>query len=194
MNILTGSLPEAVEIDGEIYDLDTDFRTGIDIMIAFEDDKLSEYEKAVIMVQLLFLKTPTNFIKARAQAIKFLNCGEEENEVGLGGSDGDETERLYSFQKDAKYIYSAIRQSHGIDLESVGYLHWWKFCYMFLDLKEECFFSKMIYYRKQEPRGKLAKEEREYCNSIRDILTLPRQISPEQQEIEEEFMRRLRGD
>lgn len=189
MNILTNYLPEAVEIDGEIYDLDTDFRTGLDIMIAFEDPELTDQEKMSVMIHLLYKEIPSNLEEACRQAVKFLNCGEEEQTGAAGG----ESERLYSFAKDAKYIYSAIQQSHGVDLESVAYLHWWKFSYMFLDLQEDCFFSKMLYYRKQEPRGKLTKEEREYCNTIRSILDLPQYVSSEAKAVGDEFMRLLNG-
>ncbi|MDD4390587.1 MAG: bacteriophage Gp15 family protein [Eubacteriales bacterium] len=184
MSILTDYLPEAVEIEGEVYELNTDFRTGIDIMLAYEDFHLSDREKVMVMVMLLYKEMPQNLHEAARLAVKFLNCGDDAKD----GAAGIAQERLYSFEKDAKYIYSAINQSHGIDLNDVPYLHWWKFCYMFLDLKEDCFFTRMIYYRKNLPQGKLTKEEREYCSAIRDILELPQNISREELEAEERFM------
>ncbi len=189
MNILTECLPEAVEIDGKIYDLDTDFRTGLDIMIAFEDPELTRQEQMSIMVRLLYKELPDNLDEACRLAVKFLNCGEDAK--GDGG--GETQDRLYGFEKDAKYIYSAIQQSHGVDLNSVAYLHWWKFSYMFLDLGRECFFTRLIDLRKRRLAGKLTREEQEYCNSIRDILDLPQYISPETKAVGDEFMRLLNG-
>ncbi len=189
MNILTDRFPEAVEIDGTVYDLDTDFRTGIKIMLAFEDPELTAYEKSVVMLELLYPEIPKNLQAAHNAAIRFLNCGEEADEA----SGGENCPRLYSFEHDAKYIYSAIRQSHGIDLESLDYMHWWKFCYLFLDLGKDCFFNQMISYRKKMYEGKLTQEEAEYCNAIRDILVLPEPYEPELQEAEDEFMRLLNG-
>ncbi len=188
MNILTDRLPTAAEIDRVEYQLNTDFKNCLKIILAFEDEELTDHEKQLIMLQLLYKEIPPDTQKACELAVRFLNCGEEAGD----GAQGD-AERLYSFEKDARYIFSAIRQSHNIDLETVEDLHWWKFCYLFMDLHEDCFFSKMIYYRRQRNRGKLTPEEREYCARIKDILDLPIRRSSEEAVKEAEFMRLLQG-
>ncbi len=186
MNILTEQLPTAIEVNDKIYDLNTDFRNCLKIIIAFEDNELAEIEKCSILINLLYTEVPKNVDEALRLGIKFLNCGEEgenANTSNLG--------RLYSFEKDSKYIYSAIKQSHNIDLEQIEYLHWWKFVYMFLDLNENCFFNKIIYLRKQKKLGKLNKEEREvYCNMI-DILELPKDYNHEEQRAVDDFLKNL---
>lgn len=191
MNALTERFPTKVRIDGQCYELNTDFRVGVKIMMAFEDNELSALEKQLIMLQLLYKEIPPDTQKACELAVKFLDCGESGDENG--GTESERT-RLYSFSKDAKYIYSAIRQSHGVDLESTTYLHWWKFCYMFMDLREDCMFSRILYYRQQRQRGKLTPEERAYCAQIEDILALPEHWSPEEQYAANEFMSLLRGE
>lgn len=191
MNILTEGLPVAVEIDGVTYDLNTDFRTGLGIMMMFEDAELTNYEKMLAMVRMLYKEVPGNVQKACELGVKFLNCGEEQK-YGSGGDDG--VGRLYSFSQDAKYIYSAILQSHGVDLEQIDYLHWWKFSYMFLDLKEECFFNRIICLRRNKALGKMTKEERELYSKIRDIIDLPMVYTQEEKEVEDEFMRLLNGN
>lgn len=190
MNALTERFPTRAKIDGQYYELNTDFRIGIKIMLAFEDAELSVFEKQLIMLRLLYKEIPPDTQKACELAVKFLDCGES---GGTAGSGGDGT-RYYSFAKDAKYIYSAIRKSHGIDLDATPYLHWWKFCYMFMDLREDCMFSRILYYRQQRRRGKLTAEERAYCAQIADILDLPGDWSPEEQDAADEFMRLLRGE
>lgn len=190
MNALTEHFPTRVKIDGQYYELNTDFRVGIKIMLAFEDAELSAFEKQLVMLRLLYKEIPPDTQKACEMAVKFLDCGEDK---GTSGSSGDGT-RHYSFSKDAKYIYSAIRQSHGIDLDTTPYLHWWKFCYMFMDLREDCMFSRILYYRQQRRRGKLTAEERAYCAQIADILDLPGDWSPEERDAADEFMRLLRGE
>lgn len=188
MNILTDRLPTAVEIDGKEYEVDTDFRTSLQIIMAFEDVDLTSYEQSAIMLGLLYGdEIPSNIDKAQELAIKFLNYGSDDSE----GTSSGQAERLYSFSKDAKYIYSAIKGTHGIDLETVDYLHWWKFCYLFLDLDEDCFFSKIIYYRSQRSRGKLTKEEQEYCAQIKDILDLPKVRTSQEIAAQNEFMELL---
>ena len=132
MNTLIDKFPTKALIDEKVYELNTDFRNCLKIILAFEDDELLDFEKAEIMLRNLYGENiPKNTDEAIRKAIYFLDCGEEDEEKKVGTSNNT---RLYSFTKDAKYIYSAIKQTHGIDLESIEYLHWWKFVYLFLDL------------------------------------------------------------
>lgn len=187
MNVLIESLPTKVEVNEAVYEINSDFRTALLVIVAFEDMDLSMHEKYLIMLDSLYPVIPDDVSKAAEIAIKFLNCGEEET----GFTSVEKSMRLYSFEKDGKYIYSAIKQSHNIDLESIEYLHWWKFCYMFMDLREDCFFNKMIYLRKQKQTGKLSKEERTAYTQMKDILDLPKIYTTEELEELEEVKRIL---
>lgn len=189
MNILTDLLPTAVEIEDTVYELDTDFRTCLTIIMAFEDLELTDYEKQMVMLDLLYKEIPENIKEACRLAVKFLDCGEDPE---AKESSDDNAGRLYSFNQDAKYIYSAIKQSHGVDLETIDYLHWWKFSYMFLDLREDCFFNRLIHLRRQKNLGKLTKEEKELYYRIQDIVDLPEVCTAEEQQVADEFMRLLR--
>lgn len=191
MNILTGQLPEAVEIDGIPVRIETDFRVCLTVILAFEDQALTDIEKQSVMLDLMYPEPPENLIEAARLAVKFLNCGDDPQLEGNAADDG--IGRLYSFEQDAKYIYSAIKQSHGIDLESVEYLHWWKFCYLFLDIQEDCFFNRLIHLRRQKKLGKLSKEEKELYIRIQSIVDLPEVLTAEEQSVADEFMRQLRG-
>lgn len=188
MNVLIDGLPTWAEIDGVEYEINTDYRVGLQIMTAFEDPELTGFEKQCVMLELLYPVIPPNRDKAAELALKFLNCGEEST-----GSDSDEidSERYYSFTQDARYIMSAVDQTYHIDLSQVEYLHWWKFSYMFLDLNEDCFFCKLIYLRKQKAKGKLTKEEQEWYRSIRHIVDLPEVYTADEQSAINDFMVQL---
>jgi len=188
MNVLIDTLPTAVEIDGEEYELNADFRTGTQIMTAFEDNELTDFEKQSIMLQLLYKEIPQNRVKAQEMAVKFLNCGEVSK---VDPASEQDSERLYSFKQDAKYILSAVKQTFSVDLEKETNLHWWKFSYMFLDLDENCFFCKLIYLRKQKAKNKLSKEEKEWYYSIREIVDLPESYTTEEQLLINDFMTKL---
>lgn len=185
MNVLADKFPTSIEIDGKEYELNTDFRVGLNIMLAFEDLELTGQEKNLVMLRSLYKEIPPDPLKACELAVFFLDCGE-------GADEGTApAKRVYSFSRDAKYIYSAIRQTHGIDLEAVEHLHWWKFCYLLLDLDQDSFFQQIIYLRRQKQRGKLTKEERETCMRLHDILELPEQKDQEAGAAEREFMEKF---
>lgn len=193
MNHLIDRFPEAVRIDGEVYPVNTDFRVGLRIMAAFEDSKLMDFEKQAVMCGLLFQKQPPDFDRACAAAIKFLDCGEEPEKVD---ADLPQPTRVYSFTKDAKYIYSAILQTHGVDLQTVEQLHWWKFCAMFGDLREDCAFQSIVSLRRRASKGKLTKEEKQVWYEMQNVLSLQgRAPDPERDAALAEFDRLMqRGD
>jgi len=186
MNVLLDCFPAAIEVAGRVYAINADFRNCLRIILAFEDKELATLEKQMIAVDLLYDEAPENFYEAFRLAVKFLDCGEAQN------GQAKQQDRLYSFEHDAKYIYSAIRQTHGLDLETVGFLHWWKFNYLFLDLHEDCFFNRIIYYRKKRREGALTKEEQEYCHAIADILDLPDELTETEEAHIEQFYASLK--
>lgn len=193
MNILVDKFPTKINLKGRIFKINSDFRVGIKIIQMYEDETLAQEEKTFIMLKLLYKeKIPQELIEeAINKAIIFLNA--DENINNKNETSDIPVKRLYSFTKDAKYIYSAIKKTHNVDLERIGYLHWWKFVYYFLDLDEKCFFSQMIYLRNQKNKGKLTKEEKSIYSNLEDILELDSSLeySEEEQEAINKFMNYL---
>ena len=184
MNILVDRFPCKVKIDGKDYMLNTDFRVGIKIMLAMQDDELTLQEKMIIMLRLLYKEIPSNIEKAVEYAVAFLNCNEQ-------GKEKEESSIvLFSWEKDAKYIYSAINQAHGIDLETET-IHWWKFKYMFLDLKPDCFFNRLVGVRDRKAKGKMDKADKAFYLQNKDIVDLPPKLSHEEKMKVEQFKKLL---
>lgn len=181
--ILTDGLPTAIEVDGIEYDINADYQTGIKIIMAFEDTELTQYEKCMILIELLYKETPHNLNEAVKQGIRFLDCGG--NSQGSGEGDGI---RKYSFTQDDKYIYRAVDGVLQGRLSRGDFVHWWEFVLAFMELPEECFISRLIYLRTQKAKGKLSKEERELYYKIKDIVDLKEEYSIEEQKQINEFM------
>ena len=190
MNPLVTKLPTALNVDGTIYPIRSDYRNCLKIMLAFEDQALCDLEKQSIMLSLLYGENiPPNIGEAARMAVKFLNCGEEsENKGSVAHSCG----RLYSFEKDAPYILTAINKTHGVNLEREN-PHWWMFVYMFMDLKEDCFFNRILYFRQQKQKGKLTAEEYKTWNELRDILELSSENPVDFDENLNQFLTELNG-
>lgn len=184
MNVLTDKFPTKIKVNNKILKINSDFRNCIKIIQAFEDDDLFDEEKYLILIKTLYIdEVDTEDIEeAIIKGIKFLDLGEENND-----NDSSASKRLYSFIKDDNYIYTGIRQSHNIDLNSIEYLHWWNFVYLFLDIGQDCMFNQLIYYRQRKNEGKLTKDEKKVYISMRKILDLD-YVDDEE---DDEFMKKL---
>ncbi len=169
MNILTEKLPKKIRVNENIYDINYDYKTAIKTLMAFEDNDLTPNEKCYILLNNIYKdKIPENEqLEAINKGIKFLNLGVDSKEDNV-----DDNSRIYSFNKDSSYIYSGISQTHKIDLEQESNLHFWKFMSLFMDMKPECMFGELVYYRKRKKEGKLTKEEKQQYNKIKDLLEL----------------------
>ncbi len=187
MSILTQALPEAVIIDGKEYPINTDFRVAVKIMEAFESPELTNVEKNEIMLELLYGEDniPSNTLEAARMASLFLDADNnsiKEKDALDDNSDSSGASRLYSFTQDAKFIFSGIYQTHGIDVTTQK-MHWWKFVILFMDLDSDCFFSQLLQFRSKLKKGTLTKEEREWYLANKTIVDLPEVYSEEETEL-----------
>ncbi len=189
MNILLDKLPTSIEIDGTKYEVNSDFRYCLATILAFEDEELADTEKQQIMLSNLYKEIPENLTEALRKAVWFLNGGNEGSEEESSGM------RLYSFQKDANYIFAAFRQTHGIDLQTIGYLHWWAFMALFLDLGQDTVFCQLINLRKRVKTGKATKEEKAAAREMGDMFAIPDydDRTLEEKEAERKFLEAVGG-
>jgi hypothetical protein len=181
-NVLIDQLPTSVRIEDQEFMLDTDFRTCLRVILAFEDPDLAGVEKQLVLLENLYPEVPDQLEEAVEVGLWFLDGGEESRNSEEQKPFDDE--KLYSFNKDASFIYSAFRKSHGIDLETVEYLHWWKFLYLFMDLGEETFFIRLISLRKRMADGSATKEERKAAEKMEELLSVPQNRSMNLEEME----------
>lgn len=180
--------PHAVLVDGVACEVNTDYRVGLKIMQAWEDPRLTNFEKQALTVGLLFKNPPENAAEAARMACRFLDCGRVSDTEDTGGG------RVYSFTKDAEVIYSAFLQTYRVDLrDPETSMHWWKFVSMFHDLSEDTLFERIVSLRVKHKNGKLSKEERELWFSMADVLDLDQEPDDDETvEARENFMNLLR--
>jgi hypothetical protein len=157
------------------------------VILAFEDDQLTNAEKQMIMLQNLYPEPIEDVKTAFEQGMKFLDGGKVNEEEDNGP-------RLFSFEKDASLIFSAFRQTHGIDLETAE-LHWWKFLALFMDLGADTAFCNLVGLRKRVKNGTASKEEKAMAREMGDMFDVPEPDTrtPEEREQEAEFMRMVNG-
>lgn len=185
MGALLDGLPLAIEIDGKEYQINSDFHTGLRIILAFEDTELTISEKSFILVDQLYQEEPEDFVKAVSAGIRYLDCGEEQREGGGNGC------RMYSFSQDERHIFSGVDKVLNGRLSRGEYVHWWEFVFAFMELPEDCMMSKILYFRSRRNAGKLTKEEREVWTKNRELFELEEPQTAKEKEQFEEFMGRL---
>ena len=102
--------------------------------------------------------------------------GEEPDET----AEDDHVERIYSFEYDDDYIYSAFLSQYRIDLQDIEYLHWWKFRAMFRALDEDCQFCKIMSYRSIKINNDMTKSQKAFYRRMKSVHALP--VPQEEQE------------
>jgi len=156
--------------------------------LAFEDEELVDFEKRMVMLQLLYPVIPENTEKAFELGMRFMD-GDKES----GGDEGSGY-RLYSFEKDANIIFAAFRQTHGIDLQK-AVMHWWEFLALFMDLGQDTTFCQLTALRKRVKDGTATEEERKIADSMGDMFIIEEydDRTLEEKVAEAEFMAQLEG-
>lgn len=145
MNMLLNTLPKIVFIDGRKYTINSDFRISIKFELLMQNKDLSKNEKLIKALKLYYPIIPKNINMAIEKIIYFYKAGKEDKEVkGIGNKVNN---IIYSFEYDDDYIYSAFLSQYGIDLNSIKYLHWWKFKALFKSLNNSNEIVKIMEYR-----------------------------------------------
>ena len=156
------------------------------VILAFEDEELTNREKQMIMLNVLYPEVPEDIKQAQKKAIEFLDAGKESDE----NRDDEIGPRLFSFAQDANYIFAAFKQTHNVDLESIEYLHWWKFQAFFMDLGSNTTFLNLVNLRRRIKNGTASREEKRVAREMGEIFDIQEldTRTAEEKEKEIEFM------
>lgn len=163
-------LPLFLAVDGIEREIYSDFRNVILICNAFGDDELTQGEKTIVMLDLLYVDDWTEFIdrdEAVRQAIWFIDWGKKYTEKQ------ENSPRLMDWEQDYNLICSAVNNKvNTIDVRLLKYMHWWTFLGYFSD-RGECQFSTVTNIRDKLNKGKkLDASEKEILRENRDMIIL----------------------
>ncbi len=171
MNLFYEDYPETVKVSGRNVRIVTDFREYIRLHDALQDDKLTEYQKYLVICEYFLGKCVINEVAIKALT-EFMSMEQIERAGVIQKS--DEEEQLYSFSIDFPYILSAFIHVYGINLQTVRYMHWWKFRTLFDGLPENTEIKQRIMYRSIDLSMIKDKEERKRIRKIQMAIQLPK--------------------
>lgn len=181
-NILLDRLPQYTENGLRIR---TDFRESIKFELLMQDNKISKEDKIAYAINLYYYEP--NKIKNIETAVKdilwFYSGGNKEKEL-TKKEQTKESKQIYSYEFDDEYIYSAFMEQYGIDLNSIKYLHWWKFKALMNSLNENVRFVKIMGYRDIELSSIKDKGMKNFYKSMKKQYNLPDMRSEEEKELD----------
>ena len=176
---MIGELPRTVEVNGDYYDIRTDFRDVLKILVAFNDPELEDAEKIYICLVILFEDfesiPDTDYEAAFKAALSFIDYGMTADE------DGKRSPRIMDWEQDESIMFPAINKVAGFETRSADYIHWWTFMGYYMEISEGVFSQVLSMRSKKARHKKLDKWEQEYWNANKSICVLATKLSAEEQ-------------
>lgn len=161
------SLPHAVDVDGVLYPIDSDFRLGITI----ENEMLEENPDVDGLLTAFYKgKIPPNVKAAAEKMLWFYMCRGDEQEDEKKEGESKTAKRCYDFEQDADALLASFLDAYNVDL-STDSLHWWTFRRLMTNLPPETPFVQRIRYRTAD-LNKMGKQERKHYKKMRQLYAL----------------------
>ncbi len=173
-------LPESLTVEGREYEIRTDYRDVLNILIAFRDPDMEEREKIYVCLFVLFVDfeelSAEDYDAAFEAASTFIDCGREWKDSPR------KSPRVMDWEQDGSLLFPAISKVAGREVRTVDYMHWWTFMGCYMEISDGVF-STILSLRQKRAKGKkLEKWEREFWEANKDICVLKKKISREEQE------------
>ncbi len=181
-NILLDKLPQYT-LNG--LKIRTDFRESIKFELLMQDNKIDEQTKIIQTLKLYYydLSKITDIKQSIDDILWFYTCGKKEINVDKNNKENkDNNKQIYSYEFDDEYIYSAFMEIYKIDLNSIKYLHWWKFKALMNSLSENTQFVKIMGYRAIDLSKIKDKDMKLNYKKLKKQYTLPDMRTTEQKE------------
>lgn len=181
MNLLLDKLSTILQERIGNIDFNTDFRIGILFEMLMQDENIKKDVKVIQAIKLYYpqLQQIKDLEKAFDDIIWFYTCGKSDFDKKQSTNAKNKIvkqqreEKIYDYEYDDGYIYSAFLQQYGVDLQEVEYLHWWKFKSMFNSLNKDTKIVEIMGYRAID-LGKIKdKDEKARYKKLKKIYKLP---------------------
>ena len=170
---MIGELPKALEVNGKLLPIYSDYRTVLQLFPMYDDPELSDAEKAFITVKVLYAceLDPDDYVEAAKQAYWFIDGG------SIPKSEPEKARIIY-WKKDEHIIMPAISKVVGVpEVRSLEYMHWWTFLGAFGEMSEGLC-SLVFNLRRKQSEGKLEKWEKDFISKNQELVCI---MTPEEE-------------
>ena len=188
---MIGTLPTVLTVNETQCAIRTDYRNVLQVFEAFEDSDLTQEEKWIVAVYLMFedfscaddalgaAEEGFDVSEAIQQIIWFISGGTLEKES---------TELpVYSWKQDEQMIFSAVNKVAGKEIREIEYMHWWTFLGYFNEIEEGSFSFIVGIRQKLNKKKKLEKHEKEFLSRNKHLVRLEKPKTKEEQKQEDAY-------
>lgn len=188
---MIGALLEVLTVGGEDYSIRTDYRNVLQVFEAFQDPELTQEEKWIVAIYLMFedfscdddvleaAQDGFDLGEAMKQISWFISAGQPEKQVL--------EQPTYNWTQDEQMIFSAVNKVAGRETRELEYLHWWTFLGYFNEVGEGTF-SFIVGIRNKLNKGKkLEKHEKEFLFHNKELVLMKKPLTKEEQEQEDAY-------
>lgn len=150
------------------FEINTSFRIGIQIFILEYDKELSDYEKSIHIVDLMFDGRSHPYGEELQECITWFLNGWFHDKPGSS----KDNRRLVDYDIDQWRIYADFRKIYGIDL-SLDEMHWWTFNGLLWNMPyKQSAFMEVINIRKKKIEDKMSAKEKEAIAEAQKVYGL----------------------
>ena len=167
---MIGQLPQTLNVLNTEYEIRTDYRDVLKIIVAYNDKDLSDEEKVFVCLSRIykdFNRMPRDkdtYMAAVKAATEFIECRL---------SNDKPSPKVVNWEKDEQLIFPAINKAAGMEIRAVPYLHWWTFLGYFQGIDRDDLWGVVLTIRQKKAKGKkLEKYEREFLNANRELCSI----------------------
>lgn len=188
---MIGALPETLTVGGKEYPIRTDYRNVLQVFEAFQDPELTQEEKWIVAIYLLFedffcdddvlqaAQDGFDLGEAMKQISWFISAGQPEKQVL--------EQPTYNWTQDEQMIFSAVNKVAGRETRELEYLHWWTFLGYFNEVGEGTFSFIVGIRHKLNKWKKLEKHEKEFLSHNKELVLMKKPLTKEEQEQEDAY-------
>lgn len=166
------NFPTSLNIGGVEYEIRTDYRVVLDLLMALNDPELSDsnkkmsaYMQSRVILEIMFPdcdNIPQEHIQeALDKVAEFID-------MGIG--DDSKKPKTMDWEQDAPIIIPAINKVLNREIRAEKYMHWWTFLGAYMEIGEGLF-SNVIHIRQKKAKGKkLEKWEQEFYKENKSLI------------------------
>lgn len=158
IDLRESGLPTALEVDGEAFPIDVDFRTWIRFAKDLEDSGVARY--------YIFTEDVPTGRSWVPVAVAFL-----ESKCETPRATGRRAPRVIDYVEDGERIVASFQSAYGIDLTDPSTkMHWHRFSALLRGLPEDTCMSRVIGYRSWQ---KSSRKHEDVMRELRERYRLP---------------------